>query len=116
MSTAGADLVGRIRDQGVGARGRATTVAGLAFPGVFEGRLAEAVARRRGFELVAPWYESDHTMFAMRGIPSLTLTCANPGELASILHGPADTAGGLDPAILGSVASFVIDWLLDTRA
>ena len=58
-----------------------------------------------------PWFESDHAIFASRGIPSLALTSADAHELASLLHGPKDTAERLDVDTLAATAEFVIDWL-----
>lgn len=97
---------------GVGARGRGTTVAPLACPDHVVTRLHGMLAERRGWRVGEPWYESDHAVFAMRGVPSLALTSDDADTLsARILHTSADTLARVDPATLVDVASFVRAWL-----
>jgi aminopeptidase YwaD len=108
--------LGLIRDvvnlDGIGARDRQTAVSGLALAAGHEQRLHALVADHRSVTMGPPWFESDHAVFASRGIPSLALTSANAHELASVLHGPEDTVERLDVDTLAAAAEFVIDWLL----
>jgi aminopeptidase YwaD len=96
---------------GIGARDRQTVVSGLALPASQEQRLHALVADHRSVTIGPPWFESDHAIFASRGIPSLALTSADAHELASVLHGPEDTLERLDVDALAATAEFVIDWL-----
>ena len=96
---------------GIGACDRATAVSGLALADSQEQRLHALVAEHRSLAIGPPWFESDHAIFASRGIPSLALTSADAHELASLLHGPGDTLERLDVDTLAATAEFVIDWL-----
>ena len=59
-----------------------------------------------------PWYESDHAIFAMRGIPSLAITSAGDRDrLGRISHTDRDTRAVVDPVVLADVAAFVADWI-----
>ena len=111
---ASADL-GSISDvinlDGIGACDRQTAVSGLALTASQEQRLHALVADHRCLTIGPPWFESDHAVFASRGIPSLALTSADANELASLLHGPEDTIDRLDLDTLAATAEFVIDWL-----
>jgi aminopeptidase YwaD len=96
---------------GIGACDRQTAVSGLALPASQEQRLHALVADHRSVTMGPAWFESDHAIFASRGIPSLALTSADAHELASLLHGPDDTIERLDVDTLAATAEFVIDWL-----
>jgi aminopeptidase YwaD len=96
---------------GIGACDRQTAVSGLALPASQEQRLHALVADHRSVTMGPAWFESDHAIFASRGIPSLALTSADAHELASLLHSPEDTAERLDVDTLAATAEFVIDWL-----
>jgi aminopeptidase YwaD len=99
---------------GAGVVGRGSTVASLACPPAIEERLREVVASRPGWRIVAPWYESDHSIFAMRGVPSLAITSDGVHELLrDVAHTERDTLEVVDPAILVDVAGFVTSWLAD---
>ena len=111
---AGADLssiAGVLNLDGPGARGRPVTVATLACSDANDTELDRLLGRYPDMERTQPWYESDHTMFAMRGIPSIALTSADTASLGGLLHGPADTVDGVDPKLLAQAAEFVIEWL-----
>jgi aminopeptidase YwaD len=102
---------------GAGAVGRDTTIAPMACPPALEERVRAAVSSRAGWSLAEPWYESDHAMFAMRGIPSLALTSARPEDgLLEIVHTARDTLEVVDPAILAEVAAFLERWLREEAA
>jgi len=97
---------------GAGVAGRASSAVALAASPAVEVRLAAMVAARPGWELAEPWYESDHAIFAMRGIPSVAIASAGLHDLlASIAHTERDTLEIVDPAILADVARFVADWV-----
>ena len=97
---------------GVGVVGRDTTVAMLACPPEVEARVRALVDGRPGWGIGPEWYESDHAIFAMRGIPSLAITSENVHELLpEIIHTERDGVRAVDPTILARVAVFLDDWL-----
>jgi len=96
---------------GIGACDRQTAVSGLALAAGQQQRLRALVAEHQALTNGPPWFESDHAIFASRGIPSLALTSADAHELAALLHGPEDTIERLDVDALAATAEFVIDWL-----
>lgn len=104
-----------INVDGAGVAGRGTTVAPLACPPDIEQRLETVVARRPGWTVVPPWYESDHSIFAMRGIPSLAITSDDlHGLLADVAHTERDTLDIVDPVLLAGVVDFIDSWLRET--
>lgn len=108
--------VGTIRHvvnlDGAGVVGRESTVAMLACPPEFEATVRDYVSTYPGWSIGAPWYESDHAIFAMRDIPSLAITSSNVHEvLAEIIHSDRDMIRTVDPAILARVAVFLAGWL-----
>jgi Zn-dependent M28 family amino/carboxypeptidase len=53
-----------------------------------------------------PWIESDHAIFAMRGIPAVALTSEDvQALLGGLAHTPADTLEVLDLAVLEQLAT-----------
>jgi aminopeptidase YwaD len=55
---------------------------------------------------VEPWPESDHSMFAARGVPALALGSAGVRE---ITHTPHDTAAGMSPVKLNDAADLAAE-------
>jgi aminopeptidase YwaD len=107
-----ADVALAINLDGAGAVGHDTTIAAMACPPAIEERVRAVVASRAGWSLAEPWYESDHAMLAMRGVPSLAITSARPEDgLLEIVHTARDTLDIVDPAILADVAAFLERWL-----
>jgi Iap family predicted aminopeptidase len=74
--------------------------------------LQEQVAnlRRRfpGMVQVDPWYESDHTAFFTRGVPSLALSSIG---VTNTMHQPIDTLEWISPEKLGEVISFISNFV-----
>lgn len=97
---------------GAGFIGRGSTVTAFACPPETEARLGTFVEARSGWSIAPPWYESDHAIFAMRGIPSLAITSDGVHDLlVDVAHTDRDTLDVVDPAILAGVASFIREWL-----
>jgi aminopeptidase YwaD len=89
---------------GAGLAGRGTSLAALACPDRLERRIARFVAQRPGWVAGEPWYESDHAIFAVQGIPALAITTEDVHALlGSIAHGPRDTLDVVDPEVLCDV-------------
>jgi aminopeptidase YwaD len=112
---AAADLSGvreAVNLDGAGFVGRGSTVTPFACSTETEARLEAFVTTRTDWSIAPPWYESDHAIFAMRGIPSLAITSDGVHDLlVEVAHTDRDTVDVVDPAILAEVASFVRDWL-----
>jgi aminopeptidase YwaD len=97
---------------GAGVAGRASSAVALAASPATEAHLAEAIAARPGWVLADPWYQSDHAIFAMRGIPSVAIASAGLDDLlASVAHTEHDTLDVVDVRILADVAGFVAEWV-----
>jgi hypothetical protein len=54
-----------------------------------------------------PWFESDHAMFAMRGIPAIAITSGAPFDLLKARSHADDSPADVDVGVLTSVASFI---------
>jgi aminopeptidase YwaD len=107
-----AEVTDIVNVDGAGVTGRASSAVALAASPAIEKRLAAAVGRRPGWELADPWYQSDHAIFAMRGIPSLAIASAGLDDLLmSVAHTERDTLDIVDARILADVAAFVADWV-----
>lgn len=91
---------------GVGVAGRGTSVTALdTGPRLTQG-LSAFAADHAGWELTEPWFESDHAIFALRGIPAIAVTSVGVHELLrDIAHTPRDTLDKVDPAIVAEVAA-----------
>jgi aminopeptidase YwaD len=93
---------------GAGLRGRGTSLAPMACSEQLRDRLAVLLAERQGWELADPWYESDHAVLAMRGIPALAVTSVGVHEvMATVAHTSADTVEVVDVEVLADVAATV---------
>jgi aminopeptidase YwaD len=91
-----------------GLRGRGSSLAPMACSPELHDRLAALVAERPGWELTEPWYESDHAVLAMHGIPAVAVTTAGVHDvMATLAHTPADTVEVVDVAVLVDVATTV---------
>jgi aminopeptidase YwaD len=61
---------------------------------------------------VEPWPESDHSAFAMRGVPALAFGGSGVRE---ITHSPADTADGISGVKLNEAASLAAEIVLELK-
>jgi hypothetical protein len=73
----------------------------LAAPEALQERVAAVARRYPGVVWVEPWVESNHSTFAMRGVPSIALTSIGGGEPA---HLQSDTIERMSPAKLAEAA------------
>ena len=100
-----ADILAVINVDGVGGAVGCHTLMTLGASTELQARVAEVGARFPGVAPVEPWYASDHTAFAMRGVPAVAVSSQGVSEL---MHTPADTAAWLSPAKLDEVAQLVL--------
>ncbi len=99
-----AEVHAAINVDGVGLSGRGTSLATLACPSGLEQAVADWLAGRAGWVRAEPWLESDHALFAMRGIPALAITSEDVHQLlGGLAHTPADTLDVLDLDVLTEV-------------
>ncbi len=97
---------------GVGLLGRDTSLASLACPAELEEQLERFVAGQPGWVRVAPWFESDHAIFAAQGIPAVAITSESARALiGTVAHGPYDTVDLVDVDVLAQIAVVVRDLL-----
>jgi aminopeptidase YwaD len=90
---------------GVGVAGRATTITALSAPPELEAALARFLVWRSRWQAAPPWVESDHALFAMRGIPAVALTCEGVHDLLrDVAHTPSDDLDVVDLAVLADAA------------
>jgi aminopeptidase YwaD len=102
---------------GAGWRGQAAAVSTLGAGPDLERLVAACMADEPRLVPGVPWFESDHAIFAMQGIPSVAITSDGPfDELKRLAHAADDSPDRLDPEVLASVVVFVRTLLGATRA
>lgn len=106
------EVAGVVNVDGVGLAGQGLSLATLACPEALERDLAGWVREHRGWVLAEPWYESDHAIFAMRGIPAVAITSQDVHALlGGLAHTPADTLEVLDLDVLARLAGELVPLL-----
>jgi aminopeptidase YwaD len=103
-------LTAVINIDGVGHRLGTNTATLLGGTPETQAAVRETLARFPGMQWVEPWYESDHSSFAMRGVPSVAVSSTG---YAKVLHTPQDTIDWLSPEKLEEAFRFV--WQLAGR-
>lgn len=98
------DVIAAINVDGVGSWVGATGVVAMASSPELEASVAKTMRAFPGIVLMEPWFESDHSGFMWRGVPSIPLTTSGYPE---ILHGAGDTEDLVDPNRLNQAARFV---------
>jgi aminopeptidase YwaD len=74
-------------------------------PAELEGPIRAAMAEHAGMVEGAPWYQGDHGLFLMHGVPALAITSERFMEiLTEIAHTPRDTPDVLDVRRLADAA------------
>lgn len=100
-----ASITAAVNLDGAGAVGRATEVSTLGCPPEVESAVRSWVSARPGWLVGEPWYESDHAVFAMRGVPAVAVTSADVHDLLeTIVHTSRDTLETVDADLLVDVA------------
>ena len=94
----------------VGARGAGTAVSLYGCPAGLLAHVEAVMARHPGISEGEAWYESDHSIVAMRGRPTIALTSTNFRELcASVTHTERDTLDVVAAEPVAAAAAFVAD-------
>jgi aminopeptidase YwaD len=99
-------ILAAINIDGVGQTLGANSLAMFASSESFQNQVAEVCKGFPGVARVDPWYESDHTAFCVRGVPSIAISSRGA---ANVMHQPADTIDWISAAKLGEVVSLVTD-------
>lgn len=89
---------------GVGPALGTTSITALSMQEELEADLRKVTAAFPGVLWTEPWYESNHSTFAMRGVPALALTAIGTRNLAHQRH---DRAEGISSAKLEECARLV---------
>ncbi len=86
-----------INMDGLGFRQGRTLYSLYQCPDELKGKVQKAFAEQAGFAEGDPWFQGDHMVFAMIGIPALALTSENVLQiLAEIAHTPKDSPDLVD--------------------
>jgi aminopeptidase YwaD len=102
----GVELV--INIDGAGLRGHGTAVTLLGGDDRLARHVADAVAAVPSATAGPPWFESDHAVFAMRGIPAVAITSDAPfEELKRRSHAADEPPDVVDPRVLADLVSLV---------
>ena len=99
-----------INIDGVGHRLGTNTATLLGGAPETQAAVRETLADFPAMQWVEPWYESDHSSFAMRGVPAIAVSSTG---YAKVLHTPEDTLAWLSPEKLEEAYKFV--WQLAGR-
>ncbi|HSI99234.1 MAG TPA: M28 family peptidase, partial [Patescibacteria group bacterium] len=93
---------------GIGLRGAPTGIAWIGLPEQLAELVRAETSEARGLVWDEPWYESDHAIFAMAGVPTLALTSAAPHDrLEGLSHGPGGGIDAINVERVTEAASFV---------
>lgn len=102
------DILLAVNIDAAGCSGHGTHVSLYGCPDALAAKVRAAIGRRDGFAEGPQWPQSDHMVFAMRGIPALAVASENLTWLATeITHTPRDTPDLADPAIVVGIAELL---------
>lgn len=97
-----------INIDGVGLRDHSATVAFFNCADEWMAKVRAAMAGWPRIEETEPWPESDHSIFAMQGVPCLALTSGGIHDLVDgVIHTPNDTLALVEPEQIGLVVEFL---------
>lgn len=100
---------------GTGVAGRKTALASFGCPPVLETDL-DQIAELPGWTRMPPWFESDHSIFAMRGIPAIAITSDRVHELfTTVAHTAGDTLEMVEVEVLVGIVEVLGDMLPQMR-
>ena len=98
--------VAAINIDSVGQALGANSIAMFASSQSFQDQVAAIYKKYPGVVRVDPWYESDHTAFCARGVPSIAVSSRG---VANVMHLPTDTIEWISAPKLGEVVSLVTE-------
>jgi len=93
-----------------GAVGAATAISLYGVDDRLAARIREVAARPPGIVDGEAWYESDHGLFLLHGVPALAITSTTFRELCeTVTHTELDSRDLADPAAIVAIARFLAD-------
>jgi len=102
------DIVCNVNMDAAGCAGKRTAVSFYGCPEEITATATRLVGEREGFMLGEPWPASDHSIFAMRGVPAIAITSENLLEIGStVAHTAEDLPELVDPEIIVEIAHFL---------
>ena len=101
-----AQVVAAINLDGVGQTLGANSIATFPSSQSFRDQVSAICRKYPGVIQVNPWYESDHTAFLTRGVPSIAVSSTG---VTNVMHLPVDTIEWISAAKLGEVVSLVTE-------
>ncbi|MDD3024556.1 MAG: M28 family peptidase, partial [Syntrophomonadaceae bacterium] len=94
-----------VNDDGAGSKGSRTTYCFFNSSETISLAVKHVFKDSKNFAETEPWYQSDHAIFALNGIPAIALTTEDFSEIwATIAHTSMDTIDKVDIDILAVVA------------
>jgi aminopeptidase YwaD len=94
------DIKLNVNLDGAGVEGRRTAVASFGCPPALDAHV-DRMAELPGWAHMEPWWESDHAIFAMRGIPAVAITSEGVHDLfTTVAHTAGDKLEMVDVDIL----------------
>jgi len=94
-----------VNSDGAGSRGSRTSYCHFNADATMIQALCTAFHDENRYLAVEPWYQSDHAMFALHGVPAVALTTeAFQAIWSTVAHTEKDTMDGVDAGILAGIA------------
>jgi aminopeptidase YwaD len=104
------DIVLGINLDAAGAVGGETAISLYGVEPALEATIRSVAARHAGVVEGEPWFESDHGLFLLNGVPALAITSTTFRELcATVTHTARDTRELGDPVAIAAIARFLAD-------
>jgi aminopeptidase YwaD len=104
------ELLGAVNMDAIGARGAGTAVSLYAVGERGSELIHRIVRRHAGVSIGEAWYESDHSIVAGQGRPTVAMTSTSFRELCqTVTHTEKDTLELVDPVVVAAAAEFVAD-------
>jgi len=104
------ELLGTVNMDAIGSRNAGTALSMYAVSERASELIHRVVRRHKTVTIGEEWYESDHSIVAGHGRPTVALTSTNFRELCeTVTHTERDTLELVDPVEVGAAAEFVAD-------
>jgi len=104
------EILGTVNMDAIGAKGAGIALSTYAVTERHNELIRRVVRRHPGVAIGEEWYESDHSILAAHGRPTVALTSTSFREIcATVTHTERDTLDLVDPAAVVVAAEFVAD-------
>lgn len=79
-------------------------------PAAYEAAIEGAITDNATMTTGEEWHASDHTIFAMRGVPAIAIASSElMGETIQLTHTPHDTQDKVDLSLVDGIIDFITD-------